>query len=352
VTYHEKFCQYDLGALHPFRGNRFINAKNFFENKGFFKSPNVLLVKPKAVSIANIRKAHSKEYIKKIYNLAEINGYYDMDTPVSKPILEALLLMIGGVIESGENIYFGKTERAFALGGGFHHAGKNYGGGFCIFNDVAILIEHLREKFKIKRILILDYDLHAGNGTYDIFCSDPNVLYISLHQDPRTIYPGKGFLNDIGEGAGEGYKINIPLPKGTGEQPYLKVLKEIFPPLAKEFGPEIIIANGGSDAHFADHLGNLQLTAKSYYKISRIISRVSEKVCNNKIVFLVCSGYNDLVLPYCWYALAKGAVETENTEGFIEDPFNPPSDPWQNGLLVEKITKKLKKILKQYWKCF
>jgi len=351
-TYHEKFGQYDLGVNHPFRGDRFIKAKRFFDERGLFKSSNVFLIEPKAATRADLLKVHDEEYVDHIFHMAEHGEPYDLDTPVSKEILEALMFIIGGDIEAGSAIFEGRADRALALGGGFHHAGRDYGGGFCLFNDIAVLVEHLRERYRLKRILILDYDVHAGNGTSDIYYSDPNVLFISLHQDPSTIFPGRGFIDEVGEGGGEGFNVNLPLPMRTGEQAYLYALKQVFPPLAEEFKPEIIIANGGSDAHFADHLGSLGLTAKGFFEISRTVSDLSQKVCDGKVALLVASGYNPLVLPYCWYALAAGIAEQEKTRDEIEDYYPAPRDPWQNQQQVEDVLNDLKKILKNYWKCF
>jgi len=352
ITYHENFVQYDLGVNHPFRGDRFVKAKNFFDEKGLSKSQSVFYISPKPATREDLLKVHAEEYVNLIFRLAELGRPYDIDTPVSKSMLEALMLIIGGVEEAGTAIFEGRADRAVALGGGFHHAGRDYGGGFCLFNDIAILVEHLRERFSLKRALILDYDVHFGNGTSDIYYSDPDVLFISLHQDPRTIFPGRGFIDEIGEGEGEGYTINVPLPIRTGEESYLYALREIFPPLAEEFKPEIIIGNGGSDAHFADHLGSLGLTARGFFEISRTISETSEKICDGKVALLIASGYNVTVLPYCWYALAAGIAEPEKTEDAIEDYYPPPPDPWQNQQQVESTVKSLKRVLKPYWKCF
>jgi len=352
ITYHEKFVQYDLGVNHPFRGDRFIKARNIFDEKGLSQSPNVFYIRPEPAERMDLLKVHDENYVNLIYRLAESGRPYNMDTPVSKSILEALMLIIGGVTEAGTAIIEGRADRAVALGGGFHHAGRDYGGGFCLFNDIAILIEHLREKYRLRRLLILDYDVHFGNGTSDIYYSDPDVLFISLHQDPRTIYPGRGFIDEIGEGKGEGYNINIPLPIRTGEQAYLHALREIFPPLAEEFKPDMIIANGGSDAHFADHLGSLGLTAKGFFEISRTIAETANKVCNSKVALLMASGYNSTVLPYCWYALAAGIADPESIKDSIEDYYPAPRDPWQNQQHVETVLNQLKKILRGYWKCF
>ncbi len=352
ITYHEKFVQYDLGVNHPFRGDRFIKVKRFFEEKNLFKLPNISLIAPKPAVKEDLLKVHTNEYVEHVFRLAEENKPYDIDTPTSKSILEALMYIIGGVLRAGEAVTSGEFERAVALGGGFHHAGKDYGGGFCLFNDIAILIEHLKEKFKLRKVLVLDYDVHAGNGTSNIYYSDPRVLFISFHQDPMTIYPGRGFINEIGEGDGTGYNINVPLPMRTGEKVYLHALREIFPPLAREFKPDVILANGGSDAHFADHLGSLGLTAKGFFKIAKLISKVSDEVCCGKAMLLIASGYNTLVLPYCWYALVAGIADLNITETEIEDHYPAPPNPWQNKERVEKIIDGLKKILSGYWDCF
>jgi len=352
ITYHEKFKQYDLGVNHPFRGDRFIKAKIFFDEKSLSASPDVLFIEPKLATIEDLLEVHSKRYVDQIFKLAELGRPYDIDTPVSKRILEGVMYIIGGVIEAGKCVIKGRTKRGVALGGGFHHAGIDYGGGFCLFNDIAILVNKLRKEHHVKRVLILDYDVHFGNGTSDIYYSDGDVLFISLHQDPRTIYPGRGFIHEVGSGEGEGLNVNIPLPMRTGEKAYLYALKEIFPPLAREFKPDIIIGNGGSDAHFADHLGSLGLTARGFFEISRIIGSVSQETCDGKAILLVGSGYNIEVLPYCWYALALGFINPYVSPEKIEDFFRPLPDPWQNLERVKRIVDNLKDVLSKYWRCF
>jgi len=350
ITYHEKFGQYDLGADHPFRGDRFVNVMRLFEEQGLLRLPNVILLKPRLVTKRDLLRVHDEDYVNLIFRLAAVSRPYDIETPVSPQILEAARLLIGGAIEAGKAIYEGKVDRAVALGCGYHHAGRNYGGGFCLLNDIAVLLEYLREKYGLKRVLIIDYDVHFGNGTSDIYYSDPDVLYISLHQDPRTIYPGIGFVEQIGEGAGEGYNVNVPLPPGTGDQTYLQALKEMFVPLAEEFKPEIILGNGGSDPHFADMLGSLGLTVNGFFKLSWTIAGVAEKVCGGKLVLMPGSGYNPTVLPPCWYALTAGVVGLEKIG--VGDPYAPPVEPEWCRRRVRKTLTELKQILKKYWHCF
>ena len=202
IAHHEKYTQYDLGEGHPFRGDRFANAVKFFEEQGLLRLPSVTVLRPEPVTKKGLVRVHDERYVDLIFRLAAEGRPYDIDTPVSPQILEAALLIVGGVVEAGKAVCEGRLNRAVALGGGFHHAGRNYGGGFCLFNDIAVLVESLRERHNLKRAMILDYDVHFGNGTSDIYYSDPSVLFISVHQDPRTIYPGTGFVEQVGTGAG------------------------------------------------------------------------------------------------------------------------------------------------------
>jgi len=350
MTFHEKFRQYDLGEGHPFRGDRFANAMKFFESQGLLNLPQLRIVEPPPASKEDLSRVHDTGYVDLIFRLAKENKPYDMETPVSPEILEAALLIVGGAIRCGKAIFEGEAKRAISVGGGYHHAGRDYGGGFCIFNDIAVLVECLRANYNVKRFLILDYDVHFGNGTSDIYYKDPNVLYISLHQDPHTIYPGTGFVWQIGESAGEGYNVNVPLPRGTGDNTYLYALNAIFVPLAEEFKPEIIIANGGSDPHFADMLGNLSLTVNGFFDLSRTIRETADKICNGKIVLMPGSGYNPKVLPLCWHALVAGMVGLKEIN--VEDPYPPPKEPPQCRRIVEKTVDELKRLLRRHWLCF
>jgi len=350
MAFHEKYKQYDLGEGHPFRGDRFVNAIKFFESQGSLSLPQLKIIEPLPVSKEDLLRVHDKDYVDLIFRLAKESRSFDVETPVSPSILEAALLVTGGAIECGRSVFDGKAKRGVALGGGYHHAGRNYGGGFCLFNDVAVLVEFLRVKYGVKRFLVLDYDVHFGNGTSDIYYQDSSVLYISLHQDPRTLYPGTGFVEQIGEGAGEGFNVCVPLPAGTGDETYLYALNEIFVPLAEEFKPNIIIANGGSDSHFADMLGDLNLTAEGFFRLSCLIREVAEKVCDGKLILIPGSGYNPRVLPMCWYALVAGVVGLEEIN--VQELYPVPKEPTHCRSVVERTVDELKRLLRKHWSCF
>lgn len=350
MTFHKKYRQYDLGEGHPFRGDRFENAMRFFEEQGLFSNPEITVVQPQPASREDLLRVHAERYVDSIFRLAKENRPWDVETPVSPSILEAVLLIVGGAIECGGSVAEGKAKRAVSVGGGYHHAGKDYGGGFCLFNDIAVLIEYLRAKHSLRRFLILDHDVHFGNGTSDIYYRDSSVLYISLHQDPRTLYPGTGFVDQIGEEKGKGFNVNVPLPPGTGDETYLYALQEIFVPLAEEFKPEIIITNGGSDPHFADMLGDLSLTVKGFFDISRLIRNTADSVCSGKVVLIPGSGYNPKVLPLCWYALVAGIVGMKEIR--VEEQDKPPKEPVQCRGTVERTIDELKRLLRKHWTCF
>lgn len=350
IAFHEKYQQYDFGPGHPFRGDRFSNSMKLFEDQGLLKLPHIMVLQPEIARRADLLRVHNRNYVDLIFDFAEKSRPYDLDTPVSPPILEAALYIMGGGLKIGESLCAGEIERGVSLGGGLHHAGIDFGGGFCLFNDVAILARFLQEEHGIKRVLILDYDVHAGNGTSNIFFSDPSVLFISVHQDPKTLFPGTGFIDQIGKGDGEGFNVNLPLPPGTGDNTYYFALREIFIPLAKEFKPEVILANGGSDPHFADILGSLTLTVDGFFDLSRLIVKVSEEVCHGKVVLHIGSGYNPSILPNCWYALAAG-VSGLNKIG-VKDATKPPVEMSWCRERVKATIKELKKILGKYWNCF
>lgn len=349
-SFHEKMSQYDMGEGHPFRGDRFENAMRFFEEQGLFDLPNVVRVVPSCATHEDLLRVHDASYLGRIFRLAKEGRAYDIETPVSEGILEAALLIVGSAIECGRAVFEGTASRAVAVGGGYHHAGRSYGGGFCLFNDVAVLVEYLRAKHGVKRVLVLDYDVHAGNGTSDIFYHDPDVLFVDLHQDPSTFYPGTGFVYQIGEGAGEGFKLNVPLPAGTGDETYLWVLDEVFVPLAEEFRPEVIVANGGSDSHFADMLGGLALSVDGFFRVAQLIREVADHVCGGRVVLMPGSGYNPKVLPQCWYALAAGMVGLR--EIGVKELCPVPDEPVECRRAVERTVDELKRLLRKHWSCF
>jgi acetoin utilization protein AcuC len=252
---------------------------------------------------------------------------------------------------AGELVVTGRYKVAVSIGGGMHHARPSRGAGFCLYNDVAVCVRNLQQRHGIERILILDTDGHAGDGTCEIFYEDPKVLFISLHQDPYTQYPGTGFPHQIGAGEGKGFSVNIPLPPRTAIAPFLYALQEVFCPLADEFKPEVILRNGGSDPHFDDQLIELGITVEGFYRIGSLVRETAQAVCHGRIVDMVGSGYNPQVLPYAWFALVAGVTGLAME---LQDPITLP--PWLNEKVgmeeVKRTIKEVRSYLAPFWNCF
>ena len=240
------------------------------------KIKNLEIVKPRKARKNDLERVHSKRYIQKIFDLCENaksfgkEVYLDPDTYINEYTCEASLYAVGAILQ-GIDLSRKKEIKGFyaVVRPPGHHSGINGIAlnaptqGFCIFNNVAIGASYLIEK-KLKRILILDIDAHHGNGTQEIFYQTDKVLYISTHQDPRTIYPRTGYPNEIGEYNGKGYNVNIPLPLGTGDDAYSLIFKEIIKPIIQKYRPEFILVSLGFDSHRSELLTALNLSLKSY----------------------------------------------------------------------------------------
>ncbi|MFQ6049581.1 MAG: histone deacetylase family protein [Candidatus Paceibacterales bacterium] len=361
LVYNPEIKNYNFGKGHPFTSERFENFINFLKEKLSNFKDYFEEITPEPATKEDLKLAHSQEYIEAMEKasagiiLPNIFQYTTVDNLdpstgyLPRGIDWATRVAVGTSLAAAKLVLEGKFKKAISVGGGLHHAKRKRGEGFCIYNDVAICAKKLLKK-GVKRILILDTDAHAGNGTAEAFYEENQVLFVDIHQDPRTLYPGTGFINEAGKEKGEGFTINIPLPPGASDDSYQYVFEEIIFPIAKEFQPEIIIRNGGSDPHFADGLTNLGLTLEGFKMIGEKVRRLSKEVCGEKEVDLIASGYNQKILPLAWSALISGLL---NIEIKLKEPF-PTKAPAKNYKLEEtkEIVKELKSYLKEYWKCF
>lgn len=297
IVYHPAYLKYDFGPGYPFWPER---AKVFLEKikKTGFKYD---IVEPKKAKDNDILLVHTKDYLDKVKKLAQENGFLSMDTPVNKNVLQAAYHSVGGSILACNLVLEG--DLAVNLLGGLHHAGISDSSGFCIFNDHSIAIKKLQKEKKIKKAMIIDLDVHAGQGTQEIFYSDPTVFTISLHQDPRTLYPGTGFAWQKGEGEGEGFNLNVPLPPGTNEPGYLKALDNVLP-LYKKFNPDLLVLVLGADTYKNDPLANLNLEIETYQKIGQ---RLSDK---RPSAVMFAGGYSRDV-PKIWLSFLEGLISND-----------------------------------------
>ena len=241
-----------ISATHPERQERLLYTRDQIVEEGLLDVPNIREYNPIVADWDVIERVHV--------------GAPDLQSWVT----DAHRVSAGGAIAAADAVLRGEVDRAFALvrppG---HHAMAMVHGirGFCTINIEAVMVQHIRKTYGVKRVAIVDTDVHHGDGSQDVFYHDPDTLYISFHQDGRTLYPGTGFMDEFGGPQAIGANIDIPLPPGTGDEGLLKVMRELVLPILHEFKPDIVINSAGQDNHFSDPLANMNVTAKGYAEL-------------------------------------------------------------------------------------
>jgi acetoin utilization protein AcuC len=222
---------------------------------------------------------------------------------------EASALVAGGTIVAAEEIMSGRALHAFAPAGGLHHAHYARAAGFCIYNDPAVAIAAVRSRYG-GRVIYIDVDAHHGDGVQELFYGDPNVLTISMHESGRYLFPGTGFIQELGEGAGYGYSVNVPLDPYTTDAPFLRVVDEVILPLARAFKPDLIVTQCGCDSHWLDPLTHLATSTHIWPILARSFHGLAHEVCGGRWLATGGGGY-DLysVVPRAWTLLFAGMVE-------------------------------------------
>jgi acetoin utilization protein AcuC len=344
IVYNEGIVDYDFGPESELQGDRFPRYLKLLETENVLKREGIDIVTPKPAADQDLLLVHSNEYIRKIEKIAEDHGFFEEDIPLRPSIVKAVRLIVGAALTAGELVAQKKAFIAQGVGGGLHHAGRDYGHGWCVFNDVAVSAQALISHHMLERVMIFDTDAHAGDGTIDIFYEEPKVLYLGVHQDPETLFPYTGFVDQIGRGAGEGYTVNVPLPVGAGDVCMKMVLERVFKPLVRQFNPQVIIRNGGADPHFQDELADLSLSYAGLWMIGKATVEMAREVgCG--LVDLVCSGYNPGFEERGLFALLSGELGLELS--YVEEGKPEPEDK-----CVEKtdsVLKELALILRDYW---
>ena len=361
IVYREELREYDFGPGHPFRGDRYEVFPQFLREV-LVENEDYRLLEADPAGDEDLLLIADREYIRftQAYYRAANRGlnhpgdfshYQSPDNmPRGRPgkVEETARLVVGQAKKACDLVMGGGVEKVVALGGGMHHAGPGNGEGFCIYNDVAFCARYLRQRHQLDRVLILDTDAHAGNGTAGYFYEDPAVLLIDLHQDPTTLYPGTGFADEIGAGDGRGFTVNVPMPRFSGKEAYRLAFEEIVGPVVAEFKPQLIIRNGGSDPHAADKLTNLGMDVPGFKMIGEKVREMAG-VCDGRAIDLIGSGYNRDVLPLSWLALIAGLTGIDVA---LEEP-----EPVSGLLGVDRslgemrvVILEVKNRLKDYWR--
>ncbi len=309
LIYDPIFLEHLTPENHPDRPERLKKAMDVLQALNWLEREGLVQLTPRAATEDELATVHEREYIQKVKAAAhkvareqDSSGrktrFFATDTFVSARSYEAAIKAAGAPLTAIDAILHGEIDNAYCLvrppG---HHAVAESAMGFCLFNNVAVAARYAIDKHGLERVMIIDYDVHHGNATQEMFYDDPRVLYFSIHQAP--FYPGTGSSDECGEGAGLGTTINVPLPATTGYETYEPVFRQVMAPAADRFDPQLILVSAGFDAHWKDPLGGMYLSTAGFAKLTGIIIELAQTLCNGRLVFVQEGGYDQLALAGC-----------------------------------------------------
>lgn len=332
IIYHPDYLKHDTGS-HPERKERLLSIIAHLEETGLMRQ--LELFEPRYAELREIQYIHTGDYIEKVRRYAGHEIPLDPDTILCKDSYNVALLAAGGAITAVDAVLndFGSSFALVRPPG--HHATPTKGMGFCIFNNVAIAARHAQKRGK-RRVLIVDWDVHHGNGTQEAFYDDASVLYFSTHQYPH--YPGTGWIDEVGRGEGEGYNINVPLPSGTDDAGFVAAFEEILLPAAREFKPEIVLISAGFDACANDGLASMRMSVEGFAVLSSIVESIANQ-SNARVAAVLEGGYDLRLLAHSVAAI-------------IEVFMGREPDRKESIKLDSKVRKRLdevKNVQSEYW---
>jgi len=334
----DRYLEHNPGDGHPESPNRLRVIHDLIDRE-FANLPKIA---PRLATEEELALVHDPLYIQHVANTeGKVHTQLDPDTGLSARSYEIARLAAGGLLQ-GVDALLNPGPRPLAPVFAFlrppgHHAEAGHAMGFCIFNNVAIAAAYAKETYGLKRILIVDWDLHHGNGTQHSFYDDQSVLYFSSHQYPY--YPGSGNFDQVGTGRGEGFTVNAPFPTGFGDVEYLSVYNRILKPIALEYQPELVLVSAGFDPYFADPLGGMQVTAEGFGALAGLIKDIADQTCNGKILLTLEGGYNPQGLRDGVRAVILALQRSEPLPAEI-----------QSSPAAEQVIERIIKVQKKYWK--
>ena len=345
--YSEEFSKFEYSSSHPFKPGRAKLTLDLCRRYGLVDWPWIRILPPQATDFQTLAEFHDETYLKvlkaidsdavarelwpDLLSKEDLKGEprllkYGLgteDNPVFSGVYDFSLLTAGATLLGARKIASGEIQVAFNPVGGFHHAGRDHAEGFCYVNDIAIAVIQLLKQGL--RVAVVDIDAHHGNGVQDAFYGDNRVLVISFHQNGKDIYPWSGFENEIGEGRGKGFTVNVPLPAGTDDEIFERAFEEMVPPLLGAFKPDIVIGELGADTHFADPLSDLNLTNLGY---SRVVEKLAEM--SPRLLALGGGGYDLYKTARNWtlaWAVLNGLEPRDEFAGVVGGMmFGPEAD--------------------------
>ena len=336
VVIDPRYLEHDTGAGHPERPDRIAVLLPVVGGAAERVTP----VAARPASGDELALAHDSAYVENVAATQDKRPWFafDADTPTSPRSYATACLAAGGLLALIDAVMTGHVDNGFAfVRPPGHHAERQRAMGFCLFNNVAVGAEYLRRRYHLRRVLIVDWDLHHGNGTQHIFENDPGVLYVSTHQYPY--YPGTGAIEEVGRGEGEGYTVNLAFPAGFGDAEYCEAFTRIVEPIARQYAPEFVLISAGFDAHARDPLGGMEVTEAGFRTMARTLLDVARDHARGRCAAILEGGYDLL------------AIRASSTQVLSE--LRGDSAPLPGPVTASRATpliERIRKVHGRYWK--
>jgi acetoin utilization deacetylase AcuC-like enzyme len=336
----DRYMEHNPGAGHPESPDRLRVIHELIDRE----FSNLPLIPPRIATEGELALVHDPLYIQTVANTeGRTHSRLDPDTALSARSYEIARLAAGGLLQGVDALLNPQSEVrnprsifAFVRPPG-HHAEPDRGMGFCLFNNVAIAAAYAKEKYGLRRILIVDWDLHHGNGTQRAFFDDPGVLFFSSHQYPY--YPGSGGFNEVGSGKGEGFTVNAPFPTGFGDAEYLAVYERILKPIALEYKPDMVLVSAGFDPYGKDPLGGMAVTGEGFGGLASLVRDIAEQTCGGNALLTLEGGYSP-------EGLRNGVRAV--LQALLGRPAPAPKNAPSAG--IDSVIERIVGIHKKYWK--
>lgn len=334
VLIDRRYQAHDPGDWHPERSGRIAALRAALE---IYHRPGIVPIEPRMATDDDLTLVHERGYIEAVAASSRHERFsFDPDTWTSSESHATARLATGGVLAVVDAVMAGHIANGFAfVRPPGHHAEAGQARGFCLFNSIAVAARHLRLRYGLERVMIVDWDVHHGNGTQHVFDDDPSVLYLSLHQYPH--FPGTGTVGENGRGAGTGFTVNLPMPAGCGDDEQLELFLRVVEPICRQFAPQFVLVSAGFDGHHRDPLAGMRMSTDGYGTISRVLLRSCAEAAEGRCVATLEGGYDLAALT----ASALRVLDEMGCERLDEPPPDAAADP--------AIVEPLIEAHRQYW---
>jgi acetoin utilization protein AcuC len=327
VVWDETLLEYDLGD-HPLDPVRVELTIALARALGVLDRPGVRIEAPQPADETALLRVHHADYLAAVRAASADRFFFGYglntpDNPVFPGMHDVSALVAGATLRAAEAVWAGETTRAVNIAGGLHHAMPDRASGFCVYNDPAVAIGRLLDR-GAERVAYVDIDVHHGDGVQEIFYTDPRVLTVSLHESPRTLFPGTGFPDETGGPGAEGTAVNVALPAGTGDAGWLRAFHAVVPEVVRRFQPQVLFTQCGADTHRLDPLANLRLTVDGQRAAHLALRALAEELCDGRWIATGGGGYALVeAVPRAWTHLLATVT------GDPLDPSTPTPPAWQ-----------------------